>query len=328
MFIAFLTTSILRGVGDSITPLIFQGIGVVLAAILDPLLMLGWCGFPRLGLNGTAYSMLITQSLTLVAFFIYLHKKNHIASPDWRHLAIDWQTSKLTLKIGLPAAAQQLLVALGSSFMLRFVNDYHESAAAGFGAASQIDMLAFFLAISFSIAISSLSGQNIGAGRYDRVQQTFRYGLLFSGGLSLCLSLAVISWPAFFVRIFLDPAQSPEAFRIGVGYLHIVGISYTITAVMFVCVGIINGAGHTLMTTLMTLLGLWIVRVPLAAFLSHRLHRVEGIWYALVVSFTVSTLFSLGYYFSGRWRCAIIRHSPQHNDEIVEEEMDLSCSPR
>ncbi|HEX2950633.1 MAG TPA: MATE family efflux transporter, partial [Armatimonadota bacterium] len=139
MFIAFLTTSILRGVGDSITPLIFQGIGVVLAAILDPLLMLGWCGFPRLGLNGTAYSMLITQSLTLVAFFIYLHKKNHIASPDWRHLAIDWQTSKLTLKIGLPAAAQQLLVALGSSFMLRFVNDYHESAAAGFGAASQID---------------------------------------------------------------------------------------------------------------------------------------------------------------------------------------------
>ncbi|HEY3379253.1 MAG TPA: MATE family efflux transporter [Armatimonadota bacterium] len=310
VFMAILTTFLLRGVGDSLTPLIFQGAGVILTAILDPLLMLGWFGFPKLGLNGTAVAMLIAQTIGIVTFFIYLQRKNHVVAPDWGHLRVDRAISKMILVIGLPSAAQQLLVSVGSAGILFIVNGFHENATAAFGAASQIDMLAFFVAMSFSMAISSLAGQNIGAGRYERIREIFWWGLLLSGGITLVCSGLAVHYAHVVMRIFIQPQMHPEAFRIGVEYLHIVGFSYVIIAVMFVCLGITNGAGHTFVAALMTLLGLWVVRLPLAAFLSYRLHSVTGIWYAMVISFTVSMLFSLWYYFSGRWKRTVINHGP------------------
>jgi Na+-driven multidrug efflux pump len=179
-------------VGDSLTPLVFQSAGVVITAILDPVLMLGWFGFPKFGLNGTAYAMLFAQTVTIVSFFIYLQRKKHILSPDWRRLHLHWPISKLTLKIGAPAAVQQLLVSLGSSIILLFVNQYHTAAVAGYGAASQIDMVAFFITMSFSMAMSTLAGQNIGAQRHERVRQTFWWGLAMSGGLTLLISVIAI----------------------------------------------------------------------------------------------------------------------------------------
>jgi putative MATE family efflux protein len=307
VFISILTTFLLRGTGDSVTPLIFQAISVAITAVLDPLFMNGWLGFPRLGLNGTAVATLITQTLGIVAYFIYLHRKNHIVSPDWTHLRIDWAISKLILKIGLPASAQQLLVSVGSAGVLRIVNGFSENATAGFGAASQVDMLAFFVVMSFSMAISTLAGQNIGAERHDRVQQLFWWGLAMNGSLSLLVSVLAMTVPAVMVGIFLNQRISPEAFHIGVNYLHIVGVSYVILSINFVCIGIINGAGHTMVTTIQSLFSLWIVRIPLAYVLSQRMHQVEGVWYAIVASFAISMLLSLIYYVSGFWKRAVIQ---------------------
>jgi putative MATE family efflux protein len=310
IFVAFLTAAVLRGVGDSVTPLVFQAVGVAITAVLDPLLMLGWLGFPKLGLNGTVVAMLIAQSTTTVAFFVYLHRKKHPVAPNWRQLRIDWPISKMTFKIGIPVAVQQLLVSLGSAGVLVFINEYKDNATAGFGAASQIDMIAFFVAMSFSMAISTIAGQNIGAGRFDRVRQTFWCGLALSGSLVLVVSILAVAFPTGLMSIFIPQSTNPEAFRIGVSYLRVVGPSYITFAVMFVSIGIINGAGHTMVTTAMTLIGLWCVRLPLAAYFSHRFHRVEGIWYALVISFTVTMILSLVYFFSGKWKHAVLKHGP------------------
>ena len=195
IFLSFLFSFMLRGVGDSITPLIFQAIGVVINAVLDPLFILGWLGFPKCGLNGAIYATIIAQGITLAAFLSYLHFKKHPISPDWRHLRAEWATSKLMLTIGLPAAMQQLLVSVGTSMMLLFINHYGKDATAGFGAASMVDMVAFFIAMSFSMAISSIAGQNIGAKRFDRVRQIFWWGILFSGVLVGIASLIAVSFP-------------------------------------------------------------------------------------------------------------------------------------
>jgi len=87
-----------------------------------------------------------------------------------------------------------------------------------------------------------------------------------------------------------------------------VGPSYLCFAIMFVGIGVVNGAGHTMVTTLITLLGLWLVRLPLAAYFSSRMHDVRGVWYALVISFTISTLLSMVYYASGLWKRSVIKH--------------------
>ncbi len=304
MFAFFLLSSLLRGVGDSTTPLKFMGVSVVFNAILDPLLILGLAGFPKLGLNGTAYASIVCQYGGVLALLIYMHRKSHVLAPDWRHLRIDWEMAATTIKVGLPASVQQSLISLGMLFVISFVNGFGEAASAAFGAAMRIDQLAFLPAMAFGMSATSLVGQNIGARHYDRVNQVFYWGILFCGIITLGATAVAVTGPHFLIRLFI---KEPEVVEIGASYLRIVGSCYVFFAIIFVINGVINGSGHTLATTAFSLISLWVVRVPLAAYLSQRLGRVEGVWYAIVASFAASMLVSLAYYISGRWKRSVVR---------------------
>ena len=108
-------------------------------------------------------------------------------------------------------------------------------------------------------------------------------------------------------RIFVKDAAVIE---LGVSYLRIVGACYVFFALLFVSNGIINGAGHTMMTTVFSLISLWVVRVPGAYWLSRHMGSVVGIWYALAASFVFSMIVSMTYYFSGRWKRQLIKKTP------------------
>ncbi|MBP6964502.1 MAG: MATE family efflux transporter [Armatimonadetes bacterium] len=314
MFGLFLMASLLRGTGDSTTPLYFQAAGVVLTTVLDPLLMFGWLGFPKMGLNGTAVATIITNAGAMLAVVIYLQRKRHLVAPDWRHLGLDWWMSKLTLKIGIPSMVQQGLVSVGMLVMVGLINAYGENGAAAFGAAMRIDQIAFMPAMTLGMAVSTLAGQNIGAERFNRVKETFKWGLIIGCGITALASLLVVALPRLLLRAFLS---DPAVIGLGVSYLRIVGGAYVLFAVMFVSNGVINGAGHTLVTTFITLLGLWGVRVPLAYYLSNTTHRIEGVWWGMVAGFSVGAVLSLTYYLSGRWKKPIVRKSPAAEPEIV-----------
>jgi putative MATE family efflux protein len=315
LFGTFLVGSLLRAVGDSKTPLYFQAGGLVLTAALDPVLMFGWLGCPRFGLDGTAFANIISQCASMCALYAWLHRRGNVTAPDWRRLTMHRQTLWLILKVGLPSAIQQGLAALGFLFVTGIVNAYGASATAAYGAAMRIDQMALLPALGFGVAISTMTGQNIGAQRFDRVREIFRWGLLISGGVTLVGTVLAMSLPGLLLRAFLN---DPEAIRIGTAYLMIVGASYLCLAVMFVSNGIINGAGQTLVTTLVTLLALWFVRVPLAVLLSHRFYRVEAVWVAVAVGLVVGMIASLAYYYSGRWkRAAIPLKSAPTIDSVV-----------
>jgi putative MATE family efflux protein len=315
MFGLFLMASLLRGTGDSKTPLYFQAAGVALTAVLDPLLMFGWLGFPKMGLNGTAVATVITNAAALIAVLIYLQRKRHLVAPDWLHLGIDWDMSWLTLKIGVPSMVQQGLVSIGMLVMVKLINAYGENGTAAFGAAMRIDQIAFMPAMTIGMAVSTLAGQNIGAERFHRVNETLKWGMVFGCGITLLASAIVIAFPAFLLRGFLD---DPKVIEMGISYLHIVGGAYVMFAVMFVANGVINGAGHTVITTLITLLALWGVRVPLAYYLSTTTHHIEGVWWGMVSGFSLGALMSLAYYLSGRWKKPIVRKTQVPIDpEIV-----------
>lgn len=318
MFGLFLMASLLRGTGDSTTPLYFQAAGVALTIILDPVLMFGWLGFPRLGLNGTAVATIISNIGTMVALLAYLQRKRHLVAPDWRHLGLDWWMSKLTLKIGIPSMVQQGLVSVGMLVVVGLVNAYGENGAAAFGAAMRIDQIAFMPAMTIGMAVSTLAGQNIGARQFGRVKEVFKWGLIIGCGITALGSLLVVGLPRVLLLAFLnDPAVIP----IGVSYLRIVGGAYVLFALMFVSNGVINGAGHTLVTTFITLLGLWGVRVPLAYYLSNTTHRIEGIWWGMVAGFSVGAVLSFAYYLSGRWKRPIVRKTPVATEpEVVPVE--------
>ena len=314
----FLLRSMLQGIGDTKTPLYFQAASLLVNVVLDPLLMFGWLGFPRLGLVGTAWAANIAQGGALLALYIYLRRKHNPVAPNLGRLSVDFSTMWTTIRIGVPSAVQQSLVSIGIVFVTGIVNSFGENATAAFGAASRIDQLAFLPAMTFSMAASTLTGQNLGANKPHRVREVFIWGCMFSVGITLCASLLAVSIPRLLLRIFIN---DPAVLDLGVSYLHIVGACYFFFAVMFVSNGIINGAGYTLVTTIFSLITLWVVRVPLAYYLSHRWHSVTGVWVAISVSFGVAMTVSLAYYLSGRWKVPLVRFSPPAVVEalVVEE---------
>jgi len=301
-FGVFLIAAMLRGVGDSTTPLYFQGGAIIATGILDPILMFGWLGLPRLELMGTAYASILAQGVSLLALVVHVHRSGHIVAPDWRHLRADRRTTWMLLKVGVPIAVQQTLVSVCVGVVVSLVAQFGSAAVAAYGACLRIEQLALLPALTLGMAISTISGQNIGAGRYDRVREVFRWGLLLSGGITVVVMALALSAPGLLMRMFIG---EPDVIRIGVGYLRIVALGYLCFATMFASNGVINGSGQTFMTTLFTVAALWAVRVPVAVCLSRSLGRVEGVWYGIVIGFAAGMIISLTYYMSGRWRRSI-----------------------
>ncbi|HEX3047188.1 MAG TPA: MATE family efflux transporter [Bacillota bacterium] len=301
MYLMFLITSILRGIGDTVRPLWFMAIAVSINAVLDPLLIIGIGPFPKLGLNGAAIASLFAQGIALVLGLIYLNRKNHFIAINFRKLVLDRRLTGLIFSIGLPSMVQQTLVSIGSIFVTTFVNFFGASATAAFGAASRIDAVAMMPALAIGMGATSLTGQNLGAGKPERVKEVFKWGIIMAALITGVISLLAVSIPRLLLSMFL---QDPVALQIGVNYLRIVGAGYIFFGLMFIAIGVVNGAGQTIVTMIFSLLSLWLVRVPLAAYLSRTSLGITGIWIALLISFAVVTGISFLYYFSGRWKKA------------------------
>jgi putative MATE family efflux protein len=317
VFGTFLAASLLRGVGDSKTPVYFQGSFLLLTAVLDPLLMFGWLHFPKMGLNGTAVAGIITQTCSCAAICMYLHRKRHMISMDIRHLKLDVGTIRLMYKIGFPSMIQQGLISVGMIVITSLVNSFGDKAAGAFGIAMRIDQLAFMPAMNLGVAASTIAGQNMGARLPHRVNEVFKWGIIIGCGITAMASLLAVSVPGILLRAF---TRDIAVISIGTGYLRIVGLGYMFMAVMFVSNGVINGSGHTFFTMICTLVGLLGIRLPLAIYISRAMHRPEGIWYAILIGLAAGMLLSLAYYFSGRWKIPVVRKfgMPERKDEGEE----------
>lgn len=305
LYMAILISSILRGIGDTLTPLAFMAIGIGMNAVLDPFLIGGFGPFPHLGLNGAAYATLISQIIAMGISLIYLNWKSHMVAFHPKNLILDKALTSLLFKIGLPTIVQQSLISLGNLFVLSFVNAFGSAATNAFGAVGRVDMLAFMPGMSMSMAVSAITGQNLGANKPQRVKEIFQWGILMTSFITILISIFAVFFSTIILRMF-GLGNDIEVMRIGMRYLQIVGSSYIFLAILFVTNGIINGAGHTLITMIITLLSLWLVRVPGSWLLSKTSLGVTGIWISIALSLVVTMGVSLTYYFSGRWKKPVI----------------------
>lgn len=309
MYLGLLINFVLRGIGDTTTPLVFLSIGVGLNAIIDPFLIGGFGPFPRLGLNGAAYATLIAQAIAVATSIVYLNRKSHLIAFDPRRLSLDRHSTFLLFKVGLPSIVQQTLISLSTIFVSAFVNAFGSPATNAFGAVVRVDMFVFMPALSMSMAVSALTGQNLGAGKPERIKDVFKWGVVMTSSITIAISLMVVLFPGTILKVF-GLGDDARVMEIGMHYLRIVGSCYIFFAVMFISNGVINGAGHTLITMMFTLLSLWLVRVPLSWVLSKTGFGLAGIWFSIGLSFLVTMVVSLTYYFSGRWRRSVILKPP------------------
>ena len=152
--------------------------------------------------------------------------------------------------------------------------------------------------MSFSQALSTFVGQNIGASKTNRVRAGLISTIKMSGIVTIVTTIFIVLYGHFLMSMF---TKDPEVIRIGDQYLTIVSIFYFLFTLMFIYNAVMRGAGDTLIPMFFSLFSLWIIRIPLAYFLSAKI-GVQGIWWAIPAGWMVGLILSMAYYMGGRWK--------------------------
>ena len=310
MFGFYGTNAILRGMGDSKTPLYFTIVSTVLNIILDLVfvIQLGW------GIKGVAYATVIAQAVSFLGAAIYLNRSSSLIQFSFKNLKVDIDILIKSLKIGLPTGLQQSFVALGMIAIMRIVNDFGTDTIAAFTAASRLDSFASMPAMAFASALATFVGQNLGANKIDRIKQGYKITLLISSVLSIAVSVLMYYYGRELITLF---SKDPNVIEIGYNYLVIVSSFYVLFSAMFVTQGLLRGAGDTLIPMFITLFALWILRIPISFYLSRPEVGLgaDGIWWGIPIAWSFGFLASLTYLLSGRWKTkGIIKHKKKSDD--------------
>ncbi len=290
------TSAILRGLGDSKTPLFFLVGSVALNIILDLIFVpiFHW------DIAGVAVASVISIGIAFILQIVYLNKYHPVVKFSIRDFTFDREIFNKSLKIGLPTGFQQTFVAAGMVGLYWIVNQFGVDANAAYSAAGRIDSFAAIPAMSFSIALSTFVGQNLGANKPDRVKTGLRSTLIMTSGFSVFISLALVIFGKYMMQMFTTDAV---VIAMGYEYLMIIGASYILFSMMFVVNGVLRGAGDTLVPMFISLFSLWIVRLPVAYLLSkHPSIGVSGIWWSIPIGWLSGVVLYWGYYRMGRWK--------------------------
>jgi len=295
------TSAVLRGLGDSKTPLYFLVISTLTNIVFDLLFIVVF----KWGIEGAAWATVLSQAGAFITLILYLNRKHEMVKLTWRKMIWDKIIFLQSVRIGVPTGFQQTFVSLGMLALLRIVNDYGTIAVAAYSVAGRIDGLAALPAMNFGQALSSYTGQNIGANKIPRVKLGLVATLYMSTIVAVVTSLLVMLFREPLMALFTN---DPEVIAIGARYLLIVGGFYIMFSGMFVIGGVMRGAGDTIVPMFITLFSLWIIRIPIAWFLSDRI-GIDGIWWAIPIAWFFGMAFSYIYYRMGKWKNkAVVKH--------------------
>lgn len=315
LFVFLLITSMLRGVGDTKTPLYTLLISTALSMVLTPALILGWLGLPKLGVTSGAYaagaSFLIatvwtiwylrqTGQLAKNANFVAHHfiaqvQSKHPLAPDadfLKHLRIDKVILSKVFKIGLPTGLSVVTIALAEIAILFLVNRYGSQATAAYGAVTQIVNYVQFPAISIAIAASILGAQAIGAGNGHMLGKIAKTGI----ALNLVLTGSLVIIGLFFSRGIIGLfITDPEVVDMAKTLLDIMLWSSVIMGMSMVLSGLMRASGEVVMPTAITMFCILCIEIPTAWLLSHT-YGINGIWAAYPITFLAMLALQTTYY--------------------------------
>lgn len=289
-----INAGILQGFGDSQTSLLFLLIASIINIVLD-IVFTVVCHF---GVAGVAVATVIAQVVSWFFGIYYINKHYEFIHISLLKFEFKKELFLTAVKLGIPSGIQQALFAIGIMVLQSLINSFGSSFMAGFNGANKIDTFAFMPIQSFSAAITTYTGQNVGAGNYQRVKEGLKAGIVLS--ISVCLGITIIIFPlsSLFMTMFGD---DPDMIAAGVAYLHTVLPFYSLLALNFIFNSVMRGAGEMTVPLISTFVALWIGRLPVA----HLLAYFAGpgyIFYSYGISWALGLIISIPYYKKGRWK--------------------------
>jgi putative MATE family efflux protein len=295
LLVFILSTQLMRGVGDTVTPLYALLISTAVSCVLTPAFIRGWLGLPQLGVTSAAAASIAAFMVALGYMAVHMRRAKHPLAPDMellRELRIEPRVLRLVVAIGLPTGLQMIVISLAEIALLSIVNRFGSDATAAYGAVNQVVNYVQFPALSIAITASILGAQAIGAGRHDRLGAITRTGLQMNLAVTGGLVLAGYLLSRALLGLFITSAPVIELAQ---SLLHIMLWSCVVYGLSSVLGGVMRASGSVLAPTGIAIFCIAAVEVPSAWMLSSRL-GVEGVWMAYPIAFVSMFALQAAYY--------------------------------
>lgn len=299
-------SGVLRAVGDSRRPMLFLICAALTNIVLDILLVLGL----NLGVRGAAVATVLSQVVSAVLILFSLCHAQPVYRLHFRRIRFHGDMLARIVRIGLPAGLQSVMYSLSNMIIQASVNGFGTDVMAAWTAYGKIDGLYWMMVSAFGVSITTFAGQNFGARRYDRMRRSVRVCLGMAAGVTVFMTALILTVGRPMLGMFTDDAHVVET---GMSIIRLIVPTWITYLCIEILSGAMRGAGDSLMPTLMTLMGVCLMRVFWVTVVVPRMHQLPVLMLSYPITWVITSCMFIVYYLRGRWldRCIARQGSVQ-----------------
>ena len=292
----------LRGVGNSLAPLLLQVPGMLVDIALNPVLIEGWFGAPRMGIEGSALASLIASLVSFVAMIGFIYWRDlpvRLRGREFAYLVPEWPMMMVIVRKGVPMGLQMVVLSTSALLLLGFVNAEGTATVAAYGASTQIWNYIQMPAMAIGMAVSTMAAQNIGAGRWDRIDAIAQAGTVTGVVLTAGIVALLLVFDRQVLGLFLPGA--PEALAIARQIGWVVNGSFLLIGVTAVLTALTRANGAVVAPLVIMIVAYFPGRLGLI-LLCRPIWGAQAIWWSFAFGSLVSVVLTYAYYRRGSWR--------------------------
>ncbi|AQL42551.1 MATE family efflux transporter [Halorientalis sp. IM1011] len=311
-FIVFI--ALMRGSGDTITPMLVMLGTVVLNVALDPFLIFGWGPFPELGVQGAAIATVFSRGLAMAVGVAIMIGGRRGIQINVRDMVPDLAYARRLLRIGVPASVEGTSRAVSVNLLLVIVATFSVTVEAAFGVGVRVFSTIFMPAIAVDRGVETMTGQNIGAGKPDRAATANHFAAKASFVILAALGVVTFAVAPAVMSIFSD---DPAVISEGANFLRIVAPTFGCIGAVRAYSGGFRGAGKVLTAAGISILMLGLIRLPIAWF-GAQIYGPNGVWASFAISNVLAATIAYLWFKRGTWREADLTDDEGEGGEETE----------
>ena len=292
---------VMNALGDSRRPLYY----LIISSVTNVLLDLLFIAVFRWGVWAAAFATTLSQALSVVLCIIHLSKKGTLYQLQLSKLRIDKESLGEIVRYGLPAGVQNSVIGFANVIVQTNINSFTKIATAAYGTYAKIEGFAFLPITSFTMALTTFTGQNLGAGLYDRAKKGSRFGIISAVVLAEAIGLVIWLAAPFLIGLFSD---DPAVIELGTKQARIESLFFCLLAFSHAVAAVCRGAGKVFVP-MSVMLAIWcVLRITYITIMMHYVHEIQYIYWAYPITWGISSIIYLFYYLFADWIHGFDRH--------------------
>ncbi len=330
LFGFFVFSSLMRGYGNTRAPMIVMFVSVAINVVLDPLLIFGWWLFPEMGIAGAAVATIFARAVAAVVGVYVLFFTNAGPDIELSQFYPDLSMVSRIVRVGTPSAAEQSTTALAMITLTAMVASFPPAVVGAFGLGNRLISLVFLPAMGLGRATNTMVGQNLGAANEDRAERAVWLAAKFAAAVLFGVAVVAAVFPAPIVSVFLAPGSenAAEIVDFGTTYLRIRSVEFIFVGILQVMLGAFRGAGNTKTAMVMSMVALWIGRVPTVYLFAFTLGwGATGIWVGMALGNILGAIAAALWFTRGTWKETIVDADDAEDDTGATPDEDDQPEP-